>query len=79
MKLIYILFLASLLYAESDSCKTIRYNSMETVVCDTSLYDMAVQCAKYNKMSVSAYVYQAISERVEYDLEEMFFNSGVIK
>jgi len=73
-KLIFVLFLAGILHAESDSCKTIRYNSMEATICDTALYNLAVECAGYNKMSVEAYIYMAIEERIEWDLEEQFFN-----
>lgn len=73
-KLLFVLLLACVVYAENDSCKTIRYNSMETTVCDTSLYELIVECAAYNKMSVESYIYQAIEERIEWDLEEKFFN-----
>ena len=74
-RILFILALAFILRAESDSCKTIQYNSMQTIICDKPLYELIKECAEYNKMTIEAYVYQAIDERIEWDLEEKFFNN----
>ena len=58
----------------TDSCRTLAYNTGET--CTEPLEERLRDAAKLNGLTVQEYINLAIIERIEYDEETYFFNTG---